>query len=112
MTFIRSENRVFGLLLAVGVTVHFLYLAAVLQAAGMRKQLCVLVAVVLFLAPVAFSAITYQGARLRLWLEPFIVLAAAATFQQAFAIWARYRQTGTIGGLKGARMALGRGIER
>lgn len=58
------------------------YAAALFQAGTLRKRLGVLAAVVLFLAPYLACATSYQGARFRLWFEPFVVLAAAAAFQK------------------------------
>jgi hypothetical protein len=89
----RPEPFILGL--AFVVVYGYLYLAGAVYVVGRRKHPWVMVAGVLFAAPAAFCAITYQGARLRLWIEPFIVLAAAATLQQALAAWARHRQAGT-----------------
>lgn len=94
---VQERPEPFLLGLAFLVVYGYLYLAAVMRAFSMRKHPWVLVAGVLFAAPVAFCVITHQGARLRLWLEPFIVLAAAATLQQASAIWVRHRQAGMAG---------------
>jgi len=63
----------------------YVYIAAMLQVVAMRRQTYIIVSVLIFLVPYAFCATSYQGARFRLWLEPFVVLAAAATIQRVYA---------------------------
>ena len=55
------------------------YLAALWQAYRFRRQPLVLASALLFLVPYAFCGMSYQGARYRLWLDPFVLLVAART---------------------------------
>jgi hypothetical protein len=55
-----------------------LYLAAGIRLIALRKRWAAVFAITLFLFPMAISATNYQGARFRLWLEPFVVLCAAS----------------------------------
>jgi hypothetical protein len=63
------------------------YGAAVFLAIVMRRQVYGLLSVLVFLAPYAVCATSYQGARFRLWFEPFIVLAAAAALHEIHRAW-------------------------
>ena len=56
-----------------------MYLAALWQAYRFRRQPLILISALLFLVPYAFCGMSYQGARYRLWLDPFVLLVAART---------------------------------
>lgn len=56
-----------------------------------RKNALFLLAIALFVFPLLPSASNYQGARFRLWLEPFLVLSAVAVAEYA---WRMYSNNG------------------
>jgi hypothetical protein len=57
------------------------YFASFLQIFLTKRNLLLYLSVFLFIAPYAFCATSFQGARFRLWLEPFITMSAFATIQ-------------------------------
>jgi len=72
----------------------YIYSAAIFLAATMRKNVWVITSVLVFLVPYAFCSTNYQGARMRLWFEPLLVLAAAMVFQEAYKVWLLCRESG------------------
>jgi len=74
------------------VVYGYIYAAALILLVAMRKNMWLIASILLFLAPFAFCATNYQGARFRLWFEPFIVMAAAVIFQKAHVGWSLHRQ--------------------
>lgn len=80
-----------------------IYAVAIVQLLAMRKNMCLIGSILLFLLPFVFCATTYQGARFRLWFEPFIVLAAALTIQQVHARMLRLSEYAQGGFTLGAR---------
>ncbi|WP_152555125.1 hypothetical protein [Desulfonatronum thiodismutans] len=51
------------------------YLIALLQFLVSRKNIYVFLSIFFFIIPYAFCGTNYQGARFRLWLEPFVLMA-------------------------------------
>jgi hypothetical protein len=61
-----------------------IYLGAIMYLFIERKPLSFLLALGFFLFPLLAAATNYQGARFRLWCEPFILLAACAAFRHIY----------------------------
>jgi 4-amino-4-deoxy-L-arabinose transferase-like glycosyltransferase len=61
-----------------------IYLGAILYLFIERKPLSFLLALGFFLFPLLPAATNYQGARFRLWCEPFVLLAACAAFRYIY----------------------------
>lgn len=59
------------------------YLGVALFLLAIRKNAFFIIAAALFLFPLVPSATNYQGARFRLWLEPFLILSSLAVAEHA-----------------------------
>lgn len=61
-----------------------IYFSALLSIFHLKKKPLMAISAFLFFIPYLFCATNYQGARFRLWMEPFVVMAAMLSIQKIF----------------------------